>query len=109
MTVLYGDEPETIGGGQVQTLVQDLGDNPSTGDRRLEAEDRFGTSLGAADIDNDGFTDLLVGTPYEDAGTLPDSGMAQVIWGSSEGLGKGEKASTELTQSSFGRTAAADF
>ena len=59
--------------------------------------------MSAADLDNDGYTDLLVGTPYEDINGQADSGLAQVIWGSSGGLGKG-KASTELTQSSFGRT-----
>jgi hypothetical protein len=48
----------------------------------------------------------LVGTPFEDVSGLADSGMAQVIWGSSSGLGKG-RASTELTQSDFGRTATA--
>jgi Galactose oxidase-like, Early set domain/FG-GAP repeat len=100
VTVLYGDS-SAIGAGSVDTLVQGsdaVGDGPS-------ANDRFGSSLAAADIDNDGYTDLLVGTPYEDVGSLKDSGMAQVIWGSSAGLGKG-KASSELTQSSFGRTAA---
>jgi hypothetical protein len=101
VTVLYGDS-STIGSGSVDTLVQgtvSVGDNPSTGDR-------FGTSLAAADIDNDGYTDLLVGTPYEDVGSQTDAGMAQVIWGSSGGLGHG-KASSNLTQSSFGRTVTA--
>jgi hypothetical protein len=101
VTVQYGNSG-TIGGGSVDTLVQGSGsvdDDPSTGDR-------FGTNLAAADLDNDGFTDLLVGTPFEDVSGLADSGMAQVIWGSSSGLGKG-RASTELTQSDFGRTATA--
>ncbi len=101
VTVLYGDKsnPDTIGGGAVAILAQgsdSVGDGPSTGDR-------FGTTLAAADVDNDGYTDLLVGTPYEDVGSQTDSGMAQVIWGSETGLGKG-RASSDLTQSSFGRT-----
>jgi hypothetical protein len=101
VSVLYGNS-STIGGGSVATLVQGSGavdDDTSSGDR-------FGSSLAAADLNNDGFTDLLVGTPYEDVGSQTDSGMAQVIWGSSAGLGKG-KASSELTQTSFGRTATA--
>jgi hypothetical protein len=101
VTVLYGNST-TIGGGSVDTLVQGsdaVGNTASAGDR-------FGTTASAADLDNDGFTDLLVGTPYEDISGQADSGLAQVIWGSSSGLGKG-RASTELTQSSFGRTAAA--
>jgi Domain of unknown function (DUF1929)/FG-GAP repeat len=101
VTVLYGNSG-TIGGGSVDTLVQgsdSVGNTPST-------NDRFGTTLGAADLDNDGYADLLVGTPYEDINGQPDSGLAQIIWGSSSGLGKG-KASTQVTQSSFGRTVTA--
>jgi FG-GAP repeat len=62
--------------------------------------------MAAADLDDDGFTDLLVGTSYEDAGAAADSGLAQVIWGSEDGLGKGQ-ASSEVTQDSFGRAATA--
>ena len=103
ITVLYGSNTSTIGGGSVDTLRQgsdSVDDDPST-------DDRFGTNVSAADLDNDGFTDLLVGTPYEDVGGVPDSGLAQVIWGSSAGLGKG-RASTELTQGDFGRTPTKD-
>ena len=101
VSVLYGTS-SAIGGGSVDTLVQgsgSVGDDASTGDR-------FGSSLAAADIDNDGYTDLLVGTPDEDVGSQTDSGMAQIIWGSSGGLGKG-KASSNLTQTSFGRSVTA--
>jgi Domain of unknown function (DUF1929)/FG-GAP repeat len=98
VTVLYGTG-STIGGGSVNTLVQGSGNVGNT----ASSGDRFGTTVSAADLDNDGYTDLLVGTPYEDINGQPDSGLAQVIWGSSSGLGKG-KASTELTQTSFGRT-----
>jgi Galactose oxidase-like, Early set domain/FG-GAP repeat len=98
ITVLYGNN-STIGGGSVDTLVQGSGTVGNT----ASAGDRFGTTMSAADLDNDGYTDLLVGTPYEDINGQADSGLAQVIWGSSGGLGKG-RASTELTQSSFGRT-----
>jgi Galactose oxidase-like, Early set domain/FG-GAP repeat len=98
VTVLYGTS-STIGGGSVDTLVQGSGNVGNT----ASSGDRFGTTVSAADLDNDGYTDLLVGTPYEDINGQADSGLAQVIWGSSSGLGKG-KASTELTQTSFGRT-----
>jgi hypothetical protein len=99
----YTAATSTIGGSSVDTLKQgsnSVDDDPST-------DDRFGTNVAAADLDNDGFTDLLVGTPYEDVGGVPDSGLAQVIWGSSAGLGKG-RASTELTQGDFGRTPTKD-
>jgi Domain of unknown function (DUF1929)/FG-GAP repeat len=101
ITVMYGNGG-TIGGGSVNTLVQgsdNVGNTASAGDR-------FGSTVAAADLDNDGYTDLLVGTPYEDISGQADSGLAQVIWGSSSGLGKG-KASTQLTQDSFGRTVTA--
>ena len=101
ITVMYGNSG-TIGGGSVDTLVQgsdNVGNTASAGDR-------FGSTVAAADVDNDGYTDLLVGTPYEDISGQADSGLAQVIWGSSSGLGKG-KASTQLTQDSFGRTVTA--
>jgi Domain of unknown function (DUF1929)/FG-GAP repeat len=98
LTVLYGNSG-TIGGGSVDTLVQGSGTVGNT----ASAGDRFGSNLAAADLDNDGYTDLLVGTPYEDISGQADSGLAQVIWGSSAGLGK-SRASTQLTQDSFGRT-----
>jgi Domain of unknown function (DUF1929)/FG-GAP repeat len=102
VTVLYGSNTSTIGGGTVDTLIQGSGKVGNT----ASANDRFGTTVAAADLDNDGNTDLLVGTPYEDINGQADSGLAQVIWGSSSGLGKG-KSSTEITQTSFGRTVTA--
>jgi hypothetical protein len=101
VTVLYGNS-STLGGGDVDTLVQGSGGVGNT----ASAGDRFGSAVAAADLDNDGYTDLLVGTPLEDISGQTDSGLAQVIWGSSGGLGAG-RASTQLTQGSFGRTAAA--
>ena len=101
ITVLYGSNTSTIGGGSVGTLAQgsdSVDDDPSP---MIDSE----PIVAAADLDNDGFTDLLVGTPYEDVDGVRDSGLAQVIWGSKDGLGKG-RASTELTQSDFGRTPA---
>ena len=35
-----------------------------------EAGDRFGTALSSGDVDCDGYTDVVVGTPYEDFGRL---------------------------------------
>jgi hypothetical protein len=101
VTVLYGNSG-TIGGGSTDTLVQGSGKVGNT----ASANDRFGTTLSAADLDNDGYSDLLVGTPYEDINGQADSGLAQIIWGSSSGLGNG-KSSSELTQTSFGRTVTA--
>ena len=61
-------------GGSPTILQQDsFGGNPS------EAGDHFGASIAAADLDGNGYDDLLVGVPGEDVGSLTDSGAVQVI------------------------------
>ena len=95
--VLYGDADGRIGEGARGTITQGadfIGGIP-------DANDRFGSALAAADIDCDGYTDLVVGTPYEDINGQADSGYAQIIWGSGAGLGEGT-ASRNLTQTNFG-------
>lgn len=51
-----------------------------------EAGDRFGSDLTAADLDGDGYTDLVVGSPGEDVGGARDVGRRTVLWGSVGGL-----------------------
>lgn len=51
-----------------------------------EDYDYFGWSLSSGDFNNDGKTDLLVGAPYEDIGSIRDAGSVQFIWGRSSGL-----------------------
>ena len=50
-----------------------------------EAGDRFGSALAAGDFDGDGFDDLAIGVPFEDA-AFTDSGVVHVLYGSSVGL-----------------------
>jgi len=50
-----------------------------------EDEDYFGRALAAADFNGDGNDDLAVGIPYEDNGTVLDTGAVQVIYGSASG------------------------
>jgi len=51
-----------------------------------EAGDNFGFSLATGDYDNDGYSDLAIGAPYEDIGTIVDAGGVNVIYGSTTGL-----------------------
>jgi hypothetical protein len=53
-----------------------------------EEDDRFGSALATGDFDGDGFDDLAIGVPREDAvgPARTDSGIVQVIYGSPQGL-----------------------
>ncbi|MFD3931547.1 trypsin-like serine protease [Streptomyces sp. NPDC058614] len=65
-----------------------------------EASDGFGTSIATVDYDEDGCTDLVVGTPAEDIGTVADAGMVDVLHGATGGLGTGTKKDTHFEQGS---------
>ncbi|MET7451308.1 FG-GAP-like repeat-containing protein [Streptomyces sp. NPDC005574] len=54
-----------------------------------ETSDRFGTELAHGDLNNDGYGDLVVGTPLENVGADVDGGSVTVLWGSSSGLSGG--------------------
>ncbi len=94
--VLYGDGDGLIGEGARGIVSQA---SPSVGSS-AEAGDRFGYALAVADLNCDDHTDLVVGSPYEDAGLTVDSGYVQLIYGSAAGLGNGA-ASRNVTQSDF--------
>ncbi len=97
LVIFYGDSDRRIGEGARQVVHQgshSVTDAPETGDR-------FGFALAEADLDCDAYTDLVVGSPYEDAGGT-DSGYVQIIWGAATGLGTGPERSTAITQATFG-------
>ncbi|MEU2617718.1 hypothetical protein ABZ642_06035 [Streptomyces sp. NPDC007157] len=48
--------------------------------------DRFGQATATADVDRDGYDDLIVGAPGKDIGTAVDAGSATVLFGSPTGL-----------------------
>lgn len=51
-----------------------------------ETGDQFGRTLASGDFNDDGFDDLAVGVPYEDAGATTDTGVVHVFYGSATGL-----------------------
>ncbi|WP_416979051.1 FG-GAP repeat domain-containing protein [Streptomyces sp. T028] len=84
------------GGGKGTLTVTQAPDNiPGAPERG----DQYGYSMAVYDADLDGCSDLVVGIPYEDLGTVPDAGLVQVIYGATTGLGSG-KAVKEFLQGS---------
>ncbi len=100
--VLYGDSDGLIGEGARNVVAQGLDSVSGTPD----AGDRFGFALAVGDLNCDEYTDLVVGTPYEDVGAASDSGYVQVIWGAATGVGTGD-SSTQYTQTAFGNAVVA--
>jgi hypothetical protein len=51
-----------------------------------EASDLFGLTLASGDFNGDGFSDVAIGVPFQNCGSLPDCGAVHVLYGSSSGL-----------------------
>ncbi|MGV9244869.1 trypsin-like serine protease [Streptomyces sp. NPDC003710] len=63
-----------------------------------EPNDWFGESLATVDYNEDGCTDLVVGTPSEDLGTAPDAGVVDLLYGAPGGIGTGATKDTHFEQ-----------
>ncbi|MEU6069717.1 FG-GAP-like repeat-containing protein [Streptomyces sp. NPDC047082] len=77
-----------------------------------EKGDEFGDQIAVADLNRDGYSDLVVGAPHERAGSAEDAGTVVIVWGSRSGLSGGTtvKNPQTLYGSYFGLSiAAADF
>ena len=55
-------------------------------ENQVESGDVFGQALAIGDFNADGKDDLSVGVPYEDLGSIGNTGGVEVIYGSSNGL-----------------------
>ncbi|WP_309059291.1 FG-GAP repeat protein [Streptomyces sp.] len=67
-----------------------------------EADDAFGTSVASADLDRDGYADLIVGAPGEDTSNDTNDGVATIVWGSASGL-SGARTVNNFAHSSHDR------
>ncbi|MFC9030581.1 FG-GAP-like repeat-containing protein [Streptomyces arboris] len=73
-----------------------------------EAGDAFGASSAVADLDKDGYADIVIGIPYESVGTTRAAGSAVVLWGSRNGLVSGAALPTRVEKNgNAGRDVAA--
>ncbi|MFD3410770.1 VCBS repeat-containing protein [Streptomyces cyaneofuscatus] len=65
-----------------------------------EENDQFGAALASADLNRDGYADLVVGNPTEEAGRTR-VGSVTLVWGSAKGL-KGGTALPRKAASGYG-------
>ncbi|MFD3835875.1 VCBS repeat-containing protein [Streptomyces sp. NPDC058642] len=84
VVVLYGSKAG-LSASHRKTITQNTSGVPGT----AEAYDRFGEATATADLNRDGYADLVVGTPEEDTPKGTDSGAVTVLWGSGSGLTRG--------------------
>ncbi|MGA4860477.1 FG-GAP repeat protein [Streptomyces koyangensis] len=82
--VLHGSA-SSVGPARYTYITQATAGVPGT----PEAHDGFGQSVASADLDRDGYADLIVGTPREDAAGFESRGTVSVVWGGPGGLSGG--------------------
>lgn len=84
VVVLYGSA-SGLSASRRKTITQNMAGVPGVS----EAGDAFGSATATADLNRDGYADLVVGTPYEDTSKGTESGAVTVLWGSRSGLTSG--------------------
>jgi len=84
VVVLYGSK-SGISAAHRKTITQNTAGVPGT----AEAGDGFGSATATADLNRDGYADLVVSAPYEDTARGKDAGLVTVLWGGKSGLTTG--------------------
>ncbi|WP_409470849.1 VCBS repeat-containing protein [Streptomyces sp. HC307] len=83
VVVLYGSS-SGLAASRRKTITQNTARVPGA----AEAYDGFGTATATADLNRDGYADLLVSSPFEDTTKGTDAGTVTILWGSSSGLSR---------------------
>lgn len=81
LTVHYGSS-DGVYDSRTDGFNEDTAGIPGTVDK----DEFFAYSLAAGDLNDDGYADLAVGQPLDNAGGAPNHGSVKVMFGSSEGL-----------------------
>ncbi|MGK5448586.1 FG-GAP-like repeat-containing protein [Streptomyces radiopugnans] len=84
VTITYGTA-RGLDTSRTQTIHQNSPGVPGAN----EEDDQFGTSMASADLNKDGYADLVVGNPTEHVGDYEYRGSLTILWGSSSGLSGG--------------------
>ncbi|MEJ7634497.1 VCBS repeat-containing protein [Aeromicrobium sp.] len=102
VTVRYGDADNRVGEGVATNVRADTGNDPGG---IVQTGARWGFSLVTADLDCDGFTDLVVGAPLFDNIGAVDSGTVTVLYGEAAGFVSTSRQDVMISDD-FGRTRA---
>ncbi|WP_405992057.1 VCBS repeat-containing protein [Streptomyces sp. NBC_00986] len=81
VVILYGAS-SGLSASHRKTITQNTAGVPGT----AETGDGFGSATATADLNRDGYADLVVSTPYEDTARGTDAGLVTVLWGGKSGL-----------------------
>ncbi|MFJ6706000.1 MULTISPECIES: FG-GAP-like repeat-containing protein [unclassified Streptomyces] len=92
VVVLYGSA-SGLSTSRRKTITQNTPGVPGVS----ETGDAFGAATATADVNRDGYADLVVGTPDEDGSKGTDSGAVTVLWGSRSGLTSGTDLPSPLS------------
>ncbi|GAA1522103.1 FG-GAP repeat protein [Streptomyces albidochromogenes] len=84
VAVLYGSS-SGLNSSRKKVISQDTAGIPGA----AESGDSFGSAVSSADLDKDGYADLIVGASGETLGTARGAGMLTVVWGGASGLSSG--------------------
>ena len=103
-----GESVGAIGGAGAFHVIYGSASGPSvTGDQAFSQEthgvggvaevgDFLGVVTVCADLDGDGFADVVVGAPYEDIGVKVNAGSIHIMYGSHGGLSTGSAAARSV-------------